>query len=180
MSWKIRIPFRRRDETLTVAAGRVRHLPGSDEDRAATRQLMISAGQAGHRTVGSFLDHLESLTDDQRRELLDAARGAVGCKSSWLTDLDNDLDERAQQNRARMATDRRPLRLAISESGAIVDLTEMETEGSRVAAQQESLARRRASELAEAAAGADQQRAFESARDRRLDSELPPHLRPPQ
>ena len=79
--WTISIPFRTRDESLVDVAAHARHL-GQDEDRATTRQLVISAQLDGvATTAGGLLDYLAQLEPHQRRGILDRARAEVGLPS---------------------------------------------------------------------------------------------------
>ena len=87
MTWSISIPHRSRQDSLVDVAAHCRHLPGQDEDRAAARQLVISARlDHGFTSAGELLDHVEALEPAQRRQLLDRARSEVGLPSTETVD----------------------------------------------------------------------------------------------
>lgn len=132
--WRIAIPFRHRSEPLTVTAGHARML-GQDENRVTT-QLVIQAYTDGlAATAGELLDHLERLEPSGRRAMLDRARVECGLPSTAEAELadppmrvgafdrrpmhlehreggalvevyDSDPEERAEQERMRIAATR--------------------------------------------------------------------------
>ena len=84
MSRHIEIPYKTRDEPLTVVAAHTRHLEG--EDRAVSRALVLGAHLDGLRTAGELLDHVECLSRAQRRKMIDRARAELGLPSTEEVD----------------------------------------------------------------------------------------------
>src|SRR5215218_10446999 len=84
MSWEIRIPFADRSESLVDVIGHMGDLPV--EDRDVVREIVVSARLDGMHTAGELLDRLEAMEPHERRELLDAARGAVGLEPTSTVD----------------------------------------------------------------------------------------------
>jgi hypothetical protein len=164
--WTIQVPHRDRDESLATVAGHARRLPG--DDAAVTREIVLRAELAGHATAGDLIDALDRSTPDARRNLLDAARVAVGLRAS----RDVDAEERL---RILQVPDAREFRLAYSESGAIIEVDPADQAGAD--AERERLARineQRANERAAEVAEQDEQ---DAALRAQVERELPPHLR---
>lgn len=87
MTWMLRVPHRRRSDSLVEVGGFARHLEG--DDRAVARELvMVAATELGMDTAGELLDHLENCTPAERRELLDEARVEAGLPTTEEVDAE--------------------------------------------------------------------------------------------
>ena len=51
------------------------------EDRLVTREVLIEARMDGQETIGEVLQNLENMAKEERRDLVDRARGRIGLPS---------------------------------------------------------------------------------------------------
>jgi len=172
--WQISIPYRSRSDSLSDVAEAAHDL-STDEERAVVRHLALAEIVGGSATTaGELIDKLEKATPAERRQVLDDARGKAGLPDTETVEARERVRRASHTASVKAGTDHRPLRLAYTESGAIVDLNERDDDAAREQAREESrrhLRQHRAAERAvEAAAHAEHERAVEAAFRR----ELPP------
>jgi hypothetical protein len=177
MSWSLQIPIRTPHDSIGALGFNAAALP-SAEDRAIVRELAATATMAGMRTADDLTWALQSMTRSQRRRVLDRLRERCGLKSA--SDLDRALagEQRAAANRRKMMYDDRPLRLVPLPGGGYVDGNEAADESSRVAAAEQSRARRHENEEAIRAVEAREREQAERAFADRQRAELPEAFRP--
>jgi hypothetical protein len=172
MTWKIQIPHRSREDSLTDVADACRELPA--DEAAVARELVLGCIVDGSaKSAGDLIDLLEKASPDTRRRLLDQAREKAGLKSASRIDFEQShaLVQQSAVSRSAYAP---PPRLAYSESGAIVDLAEQELEAERARAQEQRLRRVREEREAERAVEAEEFRRNEQARSEALRREVGP------
>lgn len=171
MTWEIRLPYRHRDDSLSAVAEAAHELP-TDESRVV-RQIVLGEIVGGSaKSVGEFLDKLEAMAPAERRELLDEARVKAGLESA--SDIEFAEQHRRRQLSASIkgANDPRPLRVAYTDTGSMIDLNERDDEAARLRVQEESRRGLREERLAiralEAAEFAEHERARDAAHRREL------------
>jgi hypothetical protein len=71
--WRIDIPHRGRDQPVIDALCDTNTI-ADPEARVTAREILGQAAENGVQTVGQVLDHLEQMTQPQRRELHNRAR----------------------------------------------------------------------------------------------------------
>jgi hypothetical protein len=112
-SWRIPVPMRSRDDSLSAVGGFVRHLP-DPEDRAVARHIAVDAATSrGMATAGELCDWLDGLDTASRRTVLDEARAACGLPST------DDVEALARVETANVAS---LSRLRESKSGSGLQL----------------------------------------------------------
>jgi hypothetical protein len=173
MSWAIQIPYRERSDSLSDVADAARGL--STDDAAIARQIVLGEIVGGTAaTAGDLLDKLEKATPEQRRKVLDDARVKGGMLDTATVDARERVRRASHTASVKAGTDHRPLRLAYTDTGGIVDLNERDDDAARARHQEESRRHmrehREAERAVEAAAHAEHERAVEAAFRR----ELPP------
>ena len=121
MSWAIHVPFRERSDSLSDVALLARELP-TDEDREVLRCLVLGeivGGQA--TTAGQLLDKIENATPAERRKMLDDARVKAGLPSATDVEFREQHQRRQLAASVKGANDPRPMRVAYTSAGGIVD-----------------------------------------------------------
>jgi hypothetical protein len=85
--WQLHVPHHSRSDNLLVVVPSLAYQLEKQEDRDTARWLAVSAYQdMGLRTAGQLIDHLESITEAERRELLDKVRAECGLPSTKAVD----------------------------------------------------------------------------------------------
>ena len=80
--WTIAIPHKSLDESLVNVAAHCRHLP-EPVDAQVQRQIVLQARLDGVATsAGELIDHVNSLSREQRRKTIDRARVELGLPST--------------------------------------------------------------------------------------------------
>lgn len=130
MNWEIKLPYRRRDDSLSDCGALANQLE-TDEDRAVAQQLVLSGLMAGLSTAGELADRVEKLDKGDRRRLLDAARRLAGLEPIETVETRQKVERASLAARRSMAHHPGPLRLAYTPSGAIVDLDEQAADAAR-------------------------------------------------
>jgi hypothetical protein len=154
----IQIPYRP-GQPLDAAA--VSELPlylPEGEERQVCRKVLQAGHLAGFRTVERLVRYLDSLGPYERREVLDQARTKARLVSATALEQRSRFDATCRAGRIKAAGDTRPLRLAISPGGAVVDLNERDDDAARARAEEESRQRRREDEQAVRAVEAEERR----------------------
>ena len=173
--WQLCIPYRSRSDPLTDVADAARELP-TDEERAVVRQLVLDEIVGGSAaTVGELLDKLEKAGPAGRRKMLDDARAGAGLPTTG--DVEFDVRFKMLQHSARLkaGSETRPMRLAYSPSGAIIDLNERDDDAAR--ARPGGVPRRqREDRHAERAVEAEAMRVHDEARAARTAGATRPHV----
>jgi hypothetical protein len=178
VSWQIQIPHRHRSDSLSEVAEAACELP-TDEERAVVRRLVLGEIVGGSATTaGELLDKLEKTTPEQRRKMLDDARVKAGLPSASQVELRDRFERDQIAGAVKSANETRPLRLALSPSGAIVDLNDADDERARSEAEAESRRHIREHRDADAAVEAAQSRESRRLRDEAHRRELPPGVGP--
>jgi hypothetical protein len=175
MSWSINIPHRDPAAPVTEIAACARALP--EAERAVVRQLALDLLLDGVGTVGDALDIVQSADQAARRALLDRARRRAGLPTTAEVDAHKRVEAASRSALPhRAATTGRPVRLAYSASGAIVDLDEGEAEAARARVEERSRRAQREAREAERRAEAAELAEHERAWRDRLRRELPPGM----
>ena len=79
MSYEIPVPYRDREQPLVDVRSELRDAPLDESESELAREVIDEAlFVEGERTVGQLLDRLEAASPDQRCEVLDQARTAIG------------------------------------------------------------------------------------------------------
>ena len=182
--WTISIPHRRRDESVVDVMSHCRHLPRPDDARVMRQIVLGLRLDDGLTSAGAVLDHIEALTSDERRRLLDKARTELGLESTEMAD--------ARQRLTSGVTPRGELRLGrdgmwreatpeprwgIGPSGQPVNPNVAEAEQRRQHASDQSLRHQREAQAAEREAEADVLREHERAGRAQIARELPGQMR---
>src|SRR5438477_10393613 len=81
-SWAIRIPHHDPRDPLVDVAAWCRVLDGPNDEAAVVRQVVLDERVKGLKTAGGMIMYVESLTPEQRREILDEARRALDLPST--------------------------------------------------------------------------------------------------
>jgi hypothetical protein len=153
-------------------------LPASEE-RDTVRQLVLDEIVGGSAaTVGELIDKLEKATPEQRRKMLDDARVGAGLPTTGKVEFEAQHKFVQHAARLRAGNDHRPMRLAYTETGAIVDLNARDDDIARERTKAESLRRVREDRLAERAAEAEAIREHDDARAEQTRREIPDPMFP--
>lgn len=172
--WSLQIPFRSRSDPLTSVADAARELP-TDEERAVVRQLVIDEIVGGSATtVGELLDKIEKAAPAACRKMLDDARVGAGLPTTGKVEFEARHKFVQHAARLKAGNDHRPMRLAYSESGAIVDLNERDDDAARARVEEESRRALREAQHADRAVDAAAIREHDEARAAAFRRELPP------
>ena len=90
--FEIAIPFRSRDDSLIDVRSELRDAPLDETETELAREVIDEAlFVEGERTAGDLLDRLDRSGPDQRREILDCARAALGQPSVAEVERRRDL-----------------------------------------------------------------------------------------
>jgi hypothetical protein len=142
--------------------------------RLRARSYSARSWAARPQRPADLLDKLEKATPEQRRKVLDDARVKGGMLDTATVDARERVRRASHTASVKAGTDHRPLRLAYTDTGGIVDLNERDDDAARARHQEESRRHmrehREAERAVEAAAHAEHERAVEAAFRR----ELPP------
>jgi hypothetical protein len=79
-TWRIRVLYRDRDDSLIDVIDAARHFTDPDE-RATIREIGMRAHLSGMHTAGELIDALAEMSGDGRRQILDDARERAGLES---------------------------------------------------------------------------------------------------
>jgi hypothetical protein len=169
MSWQVKIPATKsgRESLADVADAAGCHLDG--DDRLVTRQAVLVGVEAGVKNARQLEQLFESFDASERRFVIDRLRERAGLKSA------SEIEREREQYAPRRLPDRRPLRVGIAQSGALVDLNQQEDEAARQATEAEIRRHRHEAKAADAAVEGAQLE-----RDRQADDEawgIPHNLR---
>lgn len=80
--WNIRIPHRTMHDSLVDVAAWCRALDGPNDEAQVTRQIVLDERVKGLKTAGGLITFVESLTAEQRREVIDEARSSLDLPST--------------------------------------------------------------------------------------------------
>jgi hypothetical protein len=173
VSYTISIPLRERSDSLSDVATATHGL--STDDARVTRQPVLDALVGGWATTaGELLDRLEKASPAERRKMLDDARVKAGLPSATDVEFRERFERDQIAGALKAAHETRPLWLAFSPSGAIVDLNEMDDEAARVRALEASRRQLREAKDGERAVEAAAKRQHDEARDAGFRAGLPP------
>jgi hypothetical protein len=173
--WQLKVPHRDLDEPLDAKS--IWELPDAlddPEDRQVCRALLASCHRVGMKTVGHVIWGLEALTTGERRQLLDGLRKHAGFKPASQIDHERHFEFVNTATRRKAAAETRPLRLAFSPSGAIIDLNERDDDAAREREDEKRRKAEREARAAERAVEAESARIHREAREAEVRNRLPP------
>jgi hypothetical protein len=176
--WQLKVPHRDLDEPLDAKS--IWELPDAlddPEDRKVCRELLASCHRVGMKTIGQVIWGLEGLSTLQRRQLLDRLRGSAGFKTASQIDHERHFELVNDAARRKASTETRPLRLAFSPSGAIIDLNERDDDAARERENEKRRKAEREARDAERAIEAETARIRRAAQEAELHDLLPPGVR---
>ena len=137
MNWQIQLPYRTKAAPVVEIAYCARTLE-DEAERAITRQLaLLLAIDHDCATVRDALHLVGKAAPEQRRRLLDAARGRAGLPTTGEL-LETERAEMLRLSASVRAEDRRPARYAYTDVGTIIDLNARDDEIALLQAREES------------------------------------------
>jgi len=92
VSYEIPVPYRDREQPLVDVRSELRDAPLDETETDLARAVIDEAlFREGDRTAGDLLDRLDHADGDQRRQILDRARAAIGLDSVAEVERRRDL-----------------------------------------------------------------------------------------